>query len=115
MERTLKTWGRKTNLRRDTNSETSFLEIKPWQRCSWHKHQTKFNLFFVIRGILYIKTIDGVAEVLPGGVHTTSPLEFHEFQTREEGAEIVEIMYVEYDPEDIDRRNIGGPLKHDEE
>jgi D-lyxose ketol-isomerase len=34
----------------------------------------------------------------------------HEFQTYEEPTIIQEIAYVNYDPEDIQRETLGGPL-----
>lgn len=111
MERTRKSWGIKNNLFQNDLCEVSILELEANQRCSWHSHRTKFNQFYVIKGLLYIKLEDGVTEVKPGQIFTTSPGEMHEFQTHELPALIQEIMYVRYDPEDIDREQIGGRLE----
>jgi len=98
------------------------------RRCSWHRHKTKHNLFFVVWGTVYIKaafaasrsslsphdkdkTEIGVSKVDKYQIFTTRPGEWHEFQTYKKPAIMIEIMYVEYDPEDIERGKIGGPLK----
>ena len=91
-------------------AEVSVLELQPNRRCSWHRHQAKFNLFFVLSGTLYIKTPEGLAEVKEKQIFTTRPGEWHEFQTHDEPATIIEVMYVKYDSEDIERETIGGPL-----
>ena len=110
MERTRKSWGIKNNLFQNDLNEVSFLELEQWQRCSWHSHKTKYNLFYVVYGVLYIKLEDGITRVEQGQIFTTRPGEMHEFQTHERAALIIEIMYVKYDPEDIDRDSIGGKI-----
>lgn len=110
MERTHKTWGTKWNSFQNSLCEVSILDLMPNKRCSWHKHQQKFNMFFVIRGELFIKTKWGIERVEQGQVFTTRPGEWHEFQTHDQPALVMEIMYVQYDPEDIERERLGGPL-----
>ena len=110
MERTLKTWGEKTLLKKNDLCEISLLELLPQKRCSWHCHNTKFNLFYVVDGMINIKTEDGIAKVRKGQNFTTRPGEKHEFQTEDLEATVIEIMYVQYDAEDINRENVGGPL-----
>jgi len=113
MERTYKTWGEKWNIFQNDLCEVSVLELKSYRRCSWHKHQTKFNQFFVLDGTLFIKVKDGIARIEKGQIFTTRPGEMHEFQTGAEGALVQEIMYVKYDPEDIERETLGGPIDID--
>jgi quercetin dioxygenase-like cupin family protein len=88
--------------------------LKPWQRCSFHKHTSKFNLFYVNEGELYIKLDNGVSVevhvIKEGSSFTTPPMQMHEFQTRDAATVITEVMYVKYDPNDIDRETLGGPL-----
>jgi mannose-6-phosphate isomerase-like protein (cupin superfamily) len=110
MERTYKTWGEKWLIFKNDLCEVSVLYLKPQQRCSWHRHKSKFNLFFVIEGMIVIKTEWGLANVDPGQIFTTSPGEWHEFQTRDCCATVIEVMFVQYDSEDIERKEIGGPL-----
>ena len=111
MERTRKTWGEKHNIFENSLCETSVLRLEPWKRCSWHKHQAKYNLFYVLSGKLIIKLTGGKAEVLPGQIFTTRPGEWHEFQTNEEPTVIIEVMYVEYDSGDIERETLGGDIE----
>jgi len=88
----------------------SFLELNKNQRCSWHTHQTKFNTFYCLRGVFYVKNDFGTTEIAEGQIFTTIPGEWHEFQTHEHGALVIEVMYVEYNSEDIQREELGGPL-----
>ena len=111
MERTRKTWGSKWNIFQNDLCEVSILKLEPHQRCSWHRHKAKSNLFFVISGQLFIKTEWGVEELNENEVFTTHPGELHEFQTRERPANIIEVMYVQYNAEDIQREVLGGPIK----
>jgi len=110
MERTHKTWGDKWNIWCNDTAEVSVLDLNAKRRCSWHCHQAKYNLFFVLEGMLFIKTDDGIAKVKQGQVFTTKPGEWHEFQTHELPAKIIEVMYVQYEPGDIEREKLGGPL-----
>lgn len=112
MERTHKTWGDKWNIFCDSTCEVSFLDLRPMQRCSWHRHRTKFNLFFVIQGTIYILTECGEAQINAGQTFTTRPGEWHEFRTKDLPSRIIEVMYVAaYDAEDIERKSLGGPLE----
>ncbi len=117
MEITRKTWGLKFNIFKNDLNEVSFLELDPNSRCSWHTHKTKYNLFFVVEGLVGIKTefdMDGaktgtgITKLGPHEFFTTSPGERHEFQTYDVPARLIEIMYVRYDENDIERENIGG-------
>lgn len=110
MERTRKTWGEKNNIFQNDLCEVSVLHLNPKQRCSWHRHDRKFNLFYVLSGKLVLKLEDGFTEVYPGQIFTTVPGEYHEFQTCDEPTTCIEVMYVKYECEDIQRVTMGGPL-----
>ena len=110
MERTYKTWGQKWNIFQNDLNEVSYLDLQPNQRCSWHRHDTKSNLFFVIEGVLHVKTEWGTANVAEGEIFTTRPGDWHEFQTGDSGCRVIEVMFVKYDPEDIEREKVGGPI-----
>lgn len=112
MERTHKSWGDKTNIFCNDSCEVSVLRLNPNQRCSWHKHQAKYNLFFVLEGEIFIRTDWGISKVRKDGIFTTRPGEYHEFQTHEKSALIIETMYVQYEPDDIQRDRVGGPLEN---
>ena len=87
------------------------LHLRPKRRCSWHNHQTKYNQFYVIEGEIVIKTEWGAAGVKKGQIFTVKPGDWHEFQTGEKPAIVQEIMYVDYDADDICRDTLGGPLE----
>lgn len=108
MERTHGSWGDKLNMFRNDLCEVSILDLLPQQRCSWHKHASKYNLFYVLEGELFIKTDKGISQLNKGEFFTTRPHEMHEFQTAKLPAKIIEIMYVKYDSEDIERETLGG-------
>lgn len=110
MERTRKSWGEKNNFFQNDTCEVSVLYLEPNQRCSWHRHEAKYNLFYVLDGKLVLKLEDGETEVLPGQIFTTIPGEFHEFQTRELDTICIEVMYVKYDAHDIIRTIVGGSI-----
>jgi quercetin dioxygenase-like cupin family protein len=110
MERTVKTWGEKWNIFQNDLCEVSYLCLKPRQRCSWHTHKTKSNLFFVLSGELYVKFKDDVMTVEQYQFCTTNPGEWHEFQTHDKLTKIIEIMFVQYDSKDIQREKLGGPI-----
>jgi mannose-6-phosphate isomerase-like protein (cupin superfamily) len=117
MERTVKSWGEKWNVFENDLNEVSILYLNPMQRCSWHKHQTKYNQFFVIEGEIWIKMGNDsgpsqYAHVRKNQIFTTRPGEMHEFQTRKEPAVIQEVMFVQYDAGDIQREDIGGPINY---
>ncbi len=111
MERTMKTWGEKKNIFQNDLCEISVLDLVPNQRCSWHRHQTKFNTFYVIEGELFIKTEWGVAQLQVGQDFTTRPMEWHEFQTANNPCKVIEVMYTQYDAEDIERKSLGGSIE----
>ncbi len=113
MERTYKTWGEKWVVFANDLCEVSILYLKDNQRCSWHKHQCKYNQFFVIAGDLWIKMEDGTAHLTKGQIFTTRPGEWHEFQTHDGRCVVQEIMYVKYDSEDIERDKVGGPMENE--
>lgn len=110
MERTRKTWGEKENIFCNDLCEVSILRLEPMQRCSWHRHQAKYNLFYVQDGAINIQMEDGTVRVNRGQIFTTRPGEWHEFQTGEHPARVIEIMYVKYEAEDIEREKVGGPI-----
>jgi mannose-6-phosphate isomerase-like protein (cupin superfamily) len=110
MERTHKTWGNRCCLFKNDLCEVSVLDLRPSERCSLHTHRTKFNQFYVLKGELFIKTEWGIERIKEGQIFTVKPGEKHEFQTHDQPCLCIEIMYVQYDPEDIQREILGGPL-----
>lgn len=110
------TWGKRVITRETTDSLTTILFLKPKKRCSWHHHNTAYNQFFVISGLLGVKTNSGpgdecqVTKVFPGQVFTVPPGVKHEFLTYDKDTVVEEIAYVQYDSSDIHREQLGGDL-----
>lgn len=112
MER--KVWGTKYILRQDSTHSTALLRLEQNWRCSWHYHNQKYNLFFVVSGIVRIVTqeIDNsFKETLLKENESliVPPNQYHEFQVVQDSV-MIEEMFVEYDGQDIIRDNHGGRL-----
>jgi quercetin dioxygenase-like cupin family protein len=111
-----KVWGERWIIRKDDTHCVSFLKLEKGYRCSWHKHQQKYNKFVVTRG-----KIEVITEELGGKIRksiieegqtlTTRPEQWHEFRAIED-SEVIEEMYVKYDESDIQREILGGKIKH---
>jgi len=114
MERQSKVWGDRWLLRQDSVHSLSYLELKAGDRCSWHLHEQKYNLFFVIQGRIGVVTheIDGSKKetvLTPGQFLTVPPGQCHEFRVYED-SKVIEEMYVQYTESDIERYEKGGAL-----
>ena len=110
-ERTYKTWGQRHRVFENDLCEVCYLDLEPKQRCSFHFHNSKSNLFFVIMGELTIKTEWGTVVLKPNEMFTVHPQDKHEFSTGVQPTRIIEVAYVKLDPEDIYRSSIGGPTE----
>lgn len=106
-----KCWGERWIIRADSTHTTNLLTLKAGTRCSWHKHEHKWNIFVVIAGrVLVICENEPTDAVLgPGDYLEIAPGVMHEFQVLESGI-MLEEMFVEYDDEDIQREIEGGVL-----
>jgi len=102
------TWGDRHSIFTSDSSIVTVLKLKGSKRCSWHKHAHSFNHFFVISGVLGIKTDIGNTLLHPGESFTVPPGVFHEFQTPNSDAIVVEIAYTRYNSGDIIRQELGG-------
>jgi len=114
MERESKVWGQRWLIRKDSTHATSFLKLDEGYRCSWHCHQEKYNLFFVVWGKIgiLIEGIDGRRKetiLTEGQFLTVAPRQWHEFRVYEHSG-VIEEMYVEYSENDIERETKGGKL-----
>lgn len=104
-----KVWGRNTEIFRNSSCSVNIIHCKTGTRCSWHVHNTKYNLFHVIEGLITIRTEHGNHDLTKGMSYLVHPGVRHEFRVMEESIAI-EVMFVEYDPADIERFNVGGLL-----
>lgn len=89
---------------------------RPGGFCSKHKHEHKFNGFYVVRGELEIdiwaNDYDLIDKTLvgPGQFTTVHPGEFHQFRVPDcsGDCEFLEIYYLHPLGEDIVRESVGG-------
>ena len=110
------TWGERLRTHRFEGGIVTILYLNPWQRCSWHSHKQTWNKFTVITGEIGVKTEKGhTTHLSKKQTFTVEPGIKHEFQTYYEPAIVEEIAYVEFNDNDIDREQTGGPLdKHEQ-
>jgi len=109
MERTQKVWGERYLLRQDSTHAISFLDLIAGTCCSWHKHERKFNFFFLIEGSVSIKTEFGETLLERGQIFTVEPGTIHQFIVHKD-SKLLEEMYVEYNEADIQRETLGSKL-----
>ena len=110
-----KIWGSTSLLFCKNNVEIHRIQGNKGGYCSWHRHQSKFNRFFVESGIIKVTTQkdygSGVLEdetiLLPGQQTTVSPGQYHKFEVIEDCV-AYEIYWIELDPNDIERLTVGG-------
>lgn len=113
LKREVKIWGERWLIRDDSTHAISYLKLDEGYRCSWHKHDTKYNLFVVLTGAIKI-IIEELGKkkhiILTSGQELTiKPGQWHEFQALE-NSQVIEEMYVEYFEADIIRENKGSKL-----
>lgn len=109
MKVTKKIWGERWLVHEDSTHTTNILILKAGYRCSWHHHKTKWNLFLVLEGLVGIKTKQGIVTLHEGQQFEVAPGTMHEFQVYESGS-MLEIMFVKYDDDDIEREILGSVL-----
>lgn len=107
-----KCWGINTELFRNNSCSLNYLVLRKGGVCSWHYHQQKHNKFFVLSGKVLVKTEHDETTLEPGNSLIVRPPLKHLFEALED-SKMIEIMYVEYVPEDI-IRIVQGFLKKSE-
>ena len=115
MNKSGKIWGSTIQLFKKNNVEIHRIEIKKNTRCSKHKHEHKYNMFFVESGKILIKEwkkdYDLIDETIlvAGEMCEIIPGNYHEFNGLEDSV-VYEIYYVELSSNDIIRENTGSIL-----
>jgi len=112
MNTTGKVWGSTSLLFQKNNVEIHRLVGKRGGFCSYHKHQHKYNMFFVECGKLQIKTqkdsgIQDITTLTTGQTCIVEPDQFHQFKVLEAGI-FFEIYWTELKTDDIERVDAGG-------
>ena len=113
-----KIWGSTQTLFSKNNVEFHRIEVNKGFECSKHKHNHKFNAFYIEKGCLKVKIwkndYDLVDETIikTGEMTTVKPGEFHLFQSLEDTI-AYEIYWVEIEDDDIQRETCGKPIEGD--
>ena len=108
-----KVWGDTSVLIQTPLVELHKINIKAGYRCSEHKHEHKWNGFYVISGVLEIHVaknnydLTDITTLRAGDFTTVCPGEFHWFNCVEDCVAL-ELYYPEAISEDIVRRSVGG-------
>ena len=113
MDRSGKIWGNTSLIFARNNIEVHRIEGKRGHYCSKHKHEHKYNMFYVESGILRIGTWKNnyplVDETTLGSGETTIiiPGEYHRFEVVV-SCVAFEFYYTTLDSSDIVRDSVGG-------
>jgi mannose-6-phosphate isomerase-like protein (cupin superfamily) len=111
-----KVWGVTETVLKKTNLHIERLIIEPFKRCSMHKHERKWNGFYVASGRLLIEVqksygLTDTTELTQGEFMAVPPGEFHRFVTADEGAIGIELYWPDDLSDDIVRQDVGGDTK----
>lgn len=111
-----KIWGKTELIHSNSSFEFHRIEFKKGFKCSEHKHNFKWNGFFIESGKMLIRVWQTDQEnlvdttILEAGQFTTvKPGLFHQFEGIEDGVAF-EIYWAEYDSNDITRRTVGSKI-----
>ena len=108
-----KVWGNTCPLFCKNNVEIHRIEIKKGGYCSKHKHEYKYNAFYIESGKIKIKAWKNEYDLIDETVISTNqittcpPQEYHMFEALEDSI-VYEIYWVELSEKDIIRENVGG-------
>lgn len=108
-----KIWGTTEPLLTNGTLELHRIHFEAGSECSMHKHERKFNAFYVIDGTLEIHVekndyeLTDVTRLAAGSLCVVPPGEYHKFVGIHRGSAL-EIYWSELDPKDIVRKNVGS-------
>ena len=110
-----KVWGTTEILMQSPIIEIHRIIINKGGFCSNHKHEFKWNMFYVIKGTLQIFVhknnydLVDITELVSGEYTTIKPGEYHSFKAVSD-VYALEIYYPELLSEDIVRKTVGGRI-----
>ena len=108
-----KVWGTTEEIEANGVLEFHRIEMEAGGVCSKHKHEFKWNGFFVEEGIMKIRVwqndYDLVDETIlgPGDFTQVKPGVIHQFEGLEDGVAF-ELYWAEFNHNDIVRRSVGS-------
>jgi len=110
-----KVWGSTTLLFKNDNFELHRITIYAGYKCSKHKHEYKYNMFYVEQGHLKIHVwkndykLCDTTEIVTGEITNVSPNEYHQFESVKDTI-AYEIYYSKPISNDIIRETCGGKI-----
>ena len=108
-----KVWGQTELVEANGALEFHRIDMNKGGVCSKHKHNFKWNGFYVESGTMLIriwqKDYDLVDETIleSGDFTAVGPGEFHQFEALEDTVAF-ELYWAEFDHDDIERETVGG-------
>jgi mannose-6-phosphate isomerase-like protein (cupin superfamily) len=108
-----KIWGKTECLLQNSFVEFHRIDINQGTQCSMHKHEHKWNAFYVVSGELDIEVrknnydLTDTTKLMDGDFTTVTPGEYHRFVAHTDVVAF-EIYYPEGLTEDIVRESVGG-------
>ncbi|MHA1469203.1 MAG: hypothetical protein ACTSSP_01435 [Candidatus Asgardarchaeia archaeon] len=108
-----KIWGSTSKIFDKNNVEIHRIEGKKNHHCSKHKHDHKFNMFFLEKGEIRISIWKNDYNLVDktilkaGQSCIVSPGEYHKFTVLKDSV-AYEVYWVELDSKDIVRDSVGG-------
>jgi len=111
-----KIWGTTQTLFSKNNVEFHRIEVNKGFECSKHKHNHKFNAFFIEKGCLKIRTwkkdypLVDETTIKTGEMTVVKPGEYHLFCSVEDTV-AYEIYWTEIESDDIERETCGKQIK----
>jgi mannose-6-phosphate isomerase-like protein (cupin superfamily) len=110
-----KVWGETEVMLANSLIEVHRLSVVPNAFCSLHRHATRWNVFYVVKGRLLVEVRPRGYDLLdttdlgPGQMMLVAPGLWHRFRTEAEGADCLEVYYPDVlGHEDIERQGCGG-------
>jgi len=107
-----KIWGTRRRIHLDDKNEVDLLYLKANTFCSTHTHKNKINKFIVISGNVRIETEFGSASLMENESWVVRCPTKHRF-VADTDTVMIEMAYVEegkIDPNDINRKSLGGKI-----
>lgn len=108
-----KVWGSTAKIFGGNNISIHRIETNKGGFCSKHKHEHKFNKFFVESGTLLVRTwkndyaLTDETIIEAGQSTVVKPGEYHQFESITDCV-VYEIYWTQLDEDDIVRENVGG-------
>lgn len=107
-----KAWGDTRQIIGNQSVELHRIRIAKGAKCSEHKHQSKWNGFYVLSGKLAVRVwkndyaLTDTTVLNAGEFCQVAPGEFHQFEALE-ATEALELYWTALNHSDIERRTVG--------